>query len=118
MRSGSDMLYLNDANAMFRINVRKKARNIANIEYTANVEVADDALDECTSNLESHASSPSEKDSVGNLMRRKDCVSNFAAIYYTCNCNGYIMYYLLAMPCPPPGYVIFYIIRGKQFIVL
>ncbi|XP_065226318.1 bridge-like lipid transfer protein family member 3B isoform X2 [Planococcus citri] len=74
LRNGSDQLYLDDADAMFRINYKKKVRT-ATMEVTSNIEIADEALCEYGSTLNTPTTTPSEKDSFGSTYKRKDCVA-------------------------------------------
>lgn len=76
MRSGSDQFYLDDSDAMFKINYRKKPRNVVS-NYSANIEIADEALNEYIGTVETPITTPSEKDSIASIYKRKYRVMNF-----------------------------------------
>lgn len=76
MRSGSDQLYLDDADAMFKLNSKKKVRSSALTAYTSNIEIADEALNENMVDSET-PTTVSGKDSIVSGWKRKDNVSIF-----------------------------------------
>lgn len=74
MRSGSDQLYLDDTDAMFRINYKKKVRPATMTTFAPNIEVADEALNEYMGGSETPTTN-SEKDSLVTGWKRKDNVN-------------------------------------------
>lgn len=80
LRSGSDQLYLDDADCMFRIDCRKKVRNVTIVDASANVEIADEAY-EAAPAVETPITTSSERDSFLSSFKRKDLVCRLIILF-------------------------------------